>query len=95
MWYTSSSGRIELNIPLRVAEIGSHQGQCDADIAWIMKHEAKVSRQLRRVDPEVLREELKGYGCWDEEELEEHHANLTRLLWLACGDIVERVRSKP
>ena len=89
MWYTSSSGRIELNIPLRVAEMGYHQGQCDADIDWIMKHEPRVSRQLRKVGPELLRAELAEYGCWDDEELGDHQVNLARLLWLACGDILE------
>lgn len=94
MWYTSSSGRIELNIPQRVAEIGYHTGQCDRDIEWIMGNEPKVMRQLRKVDPELLREELRGYGAWDEEELEDHQVNLARLLWLACGDIVEEILNK-
>lgn len=89
MWYTSSSGRIELNIPLRVAEMGYHSGQCDADVAWIMKNEKRVAAQLRRVNPEVLKDELRKYGCWDDEELEDHQVNLARLLWLACGDIME------
>jgi hypothetical protein len=44
---------------------------------------------LRKVDPELLREELDGFGCWSAEELQDHQANLERLLWIACGDIVE------
>ncbi len=93
MWYSSSCGRIELDIPLRVARIGYHQGQCDEDVEWIMRSEPKVGRQLRKVDPQVLRDELRGYGAWDDEELKDHQVNLTRLLWLACGDIVEEACS--
>ena len=91
MWYSSSSGRIELNISQRVAEIGYHSGQCDRDLEWIRKNEEHVERQLRKVDPELLREELREYGAWDDEELQDHDVNLTRLLWLACGDIVEEL----
>ena len=83
-----------MNIPLRVARIGSHQGPCDDDIRWIMQTEPKVMRQLRKVDPEVLKAELDEYGCWTEEELEVHQVNLERLLWVACCDIVEEAWSK-
>lgn len=94
MWYSSSSGRIELNIPLRVAHIGSRPGKCDDDIRWIMHNEPKVMRQLRKVDPELLKAELDEFGCWSEEELRDHQVNLERLLWVACGDIVEEAWRK-
>lgn len=34
---------------------------------------------------------LRGYGAWDEEQLKDHDENLTRILWLACGDILEEL----
>lgn len=91
MWYTSSSGRIELNIPKRVAFDCYHQGDCAPSVRWARDNEKRVERQLRKVDPEALREELRGYGAWDEDELADHETNLDRLLWLACGDIVEEM----
>ena len=88
MFYYTSSGRIELNITRAQAAIGSHPGQCDADIAYPRTVPA-IRRQLAKIDPAVLREELAEWGAWDDAELADHDANLTRILWLACCDIVE------
>ena len=35
-YWTESLGRIELDIKMKDAHIGSHQGQCDADIAHLL-----------------------------------------------------------
>jgi len=91
MWYSSSSGKIELKLTLAQAEAMSHQGQCDRDVAEGRKIPS-IRRQLAKIDPALLRAELKEYGAWDETELADHDANLDRLLWLAAGDIVEESR---
>jgi hypothetical protein len=36
-----------------------------------------------------LREELRGYGARDGDELADDEQNILRMLWLACGDIIE------
>lgn len=89
MWYTSSCGRIGLNIPKRLIGVGYHQGQCDDDIRYIRKHEKAIERQLQKVDPSRLRDVLSEYGAWNDEELADHEANLDRLLWIACGDLAD------
>ena len=43
-------------------------------------------------DPDKARAYLKGFGAWDEEELQDHEANIRRLVWLACCDISEQGR---
>ena len=91
MWFQSSSGRIELHITKEQAHIGSHQGQCDSDVQWLSE-QPKIRRQLAKIDPALLASELSAYGAWDEVELADHQQNLQRLLWLACGDIVEESR---
>lgn len=91
MWWTSSSGRIELNITKAQAAGAAHQGQCDSDVL-ALSLEAKIKRQLSAVPADDLRDELRYYGAWDEEELQDHAQNLQRLLWLACGDINEEVK---
>jgi hypothetical protein len=48
-----------------------------------------IKKQLDRLDPDRVREVLRDYGAWDDNELSDHDANLDRLLWIACGDIVE------
>jgi len=88
MWWTSSSGKIELDIKLRDAHVGYHQGQCDGDIARL-RTLPYIRRQLGKLDPTIVSEELREHGAWDDGERQNHNDNLTRLLWIACGDIVE------
>jgi hypothetical protein len=65
-------------------------GACDGDVAYLRTLPA-IRRQLDKLEPAVVAEELKEYGSWDETELADHDENLSRLLWLACGDIVEEL----
>lgn len=85
-WFTTSSGRIELQMSLQEAESGGHQGQCDEGVEALSK-EPHIAAQLAEIDSDLLRAELKEYGAWEDPELEDHETNLQRLLWLACGDI--------
>jgi len=85
--YWSSFNRLELQMTLEDAESMSHSGQCDVDVA-IGRHKAYIAKQLDAIGQNELFRELLDYG-FDEESLEDHSANLTRLLWLAANDIVE------
>lgn len=60
-----------------------HQGRCDDDV-----REAAPFFEVD--DQEALKKHLKGYGAWDDEELEDEQDNLERLLWLMAGDIQEQ-----
>lgn len=88
MWFTSSHGTIEIEMTLAQAQSATHPGPCDADVMALSQHR-KIRRQLERIDPEVLRKELREYGAWDDEDLADHAQNLQRILWIAAGDIVE------
>ena len=88
MIYTTGSGKIEIEITKRQAQKGYHAGQCDKDIDGLRK-DHKIANQLKMIDSEVLREELRHWGAWNDEELANHEHNLDRILWLACADIVE------
>src|ERR1041385_9508701 len=92
LWLSTSSGHIELQITLEDAETGSHQGRCDEDIDYLLTV-PYIAEQLDAIDPETLKKELDEYGAWDENELADHDQNKARLLWLACGDIVEENRA--
>lgn len=87
-WYTAGSGNIELQLRLEDARAGAHQGCCDDDIADLRKV-GYISAQLDKLEPSAVAAELKEFGAWDKRELSDHDANLSRLLWIACGDIVE------
>ena len=92
LWFTTGSGKIELKISLSDAKSASHQGQCDADVLALSKV-PYIAEQLAQIDPQTLRDELREHGAWDSDELADHDQNLQRLLWIACGDIVEQETS--
>ena len=87
-WFSTSSGRIELTMTLEQAQSGSHPGQCDADVHALSRVPG-IKAQLDTIDSALLVDELREYGAWDEAELADHDQNLQRILWLACGDILE------
>jgi hypothetical protein len=68
--------------------IGYHSGACDSDIEELLELQP-IKAQLSGIAPQVLREELKEFGAWDSEELANHEENLARILWIACGDLVD------
>jgi len=88
MWNSGNYGN-DLNITRAQARVGSHSGDCDGDVAYLRTIPA-IKRQLAKLDPENLRRELKDYGAWDDTELSDHDENLTRWLWISCGDIAAR-----
>lgn len=87
-WWSESLGRIELQIDRADAESCSHSGSCDDDVAELRKA-PYIKEQLDALAPDTVRASLREYGAWDDDELADHDANLTRLLWLACCDIAE------
>jgi hypothetical protein len=90
-YFSTSSGRIELEIEIDDARCGSHQGRCDDDIADL-RRVPYIAAQLDKFDADLLASELREWGAWDCGELADHDANLDRILWLACGDIVDNFR---
>lgn len=88
-YWCSSSGRIELNLSMDIASKGYHSGACDLDIAEL-RTMAHIDSQLRAIPQDLLASELREYGAWDSEELANHEDNLNRILWLACGDLVDQ-----
>lgn len=89
-YWSSGCGRLELEITEEQAAQCSHPGPCDSDVQWL-SCQPEIARQLNALDPALLREELDGYGAWDDVELGDHQQNLLRVLWLACSDISEEV----
>jgi hypothetical protein len=88
-YYSSSCGRIELSIKLSDAEKGYHSGACDSDIADLLTV-PYIAAQINAINPELLAAELSGFGAWNAEELADHEENKNRILWIACGEIVDR-----
>lgn len=87
-YWTSSCGKLELELTLDEAQNASHSGECkdDAEALLVQPH---VASQVDAWDADDLREHLSEYGAWDDDELQDDDTNRVRQLWLACGDIVD------
>lgn len=88
MHWTSSSGLIELNITKKQAANCAHAGDCSLDVEYLSGVPV-IRRQLNKISPETLKNELAWFGAWNDEELAIHSDNLQRVLWVACCDIRE------
>lgn len=82
------NGGLELALHVDDAHQGSHQGACDDDIAALAQ-KPYIAAQLAEMDADRVRDELREYGAWDDEELSDEAQNLHRLLWVSCGNINE------
>lgn len=84
--------RFELQMTMAQAESASHPGQCDDDVSRLLAV-PKIRRQLDKIGPDKIRDELREYGAWDDAELADDDANRERIVWIAAGDIVEESRA--
>jgi hypothetical protein len=88
--WSDSHGFIELDIDPEDAATGYHMGQCDDDIA-ALRRKPYIAEQLSALSEDVVADVLREYGAWSAEDLASHDDNLSRLLWIACGDIADEV----
>lgn len=86
--FYATFNRFELGLTQEQVDACSHQGACDDDVAFWIKR-----INFDHIKTEDLIEELSEYGAWSNEELQDRHINLERLLWLAAGSIKEEQAS--
>jgi hypothetical protein len=90
--YWASLNSFEFRIPGAAILQINHPGPCDSDVAfWVdqVREQAEKDNFPNRPTAESIRQELAGYGAWDDEELADDEQNWHRLLWLAAGDIAD------
>ena len=85
--------RFEIEMTLEQARSASHQGQCDEDVQNLLER-VNISRQLRLIGPEKIRDELREYGAWDSVELLSVCDNHARIIWIAACNIREEFEEK-
>jgi hypothetical protein len=83
----------EISLTRKDAEQCSHSGDCLPDVKEVIK-KPYVQKQLKALDPEKLKTELKQYGAWSDEELQDMNKNYERIIWSAANDITEELYSK-
>lgn len=81
--YSSYFERFEIELTEEQALTCAHQGDCYDDVLYTLK-ELNLD-----IDPYDLKNELREYGAWDEQELSDHDMNLARIVWIAAGNIKE------
>jgi len=93
--WSTSSGRITLELSIARAKACLHSGPCDNDV-MCHAQASEIKCQLDSIDNDTLISELEEYGAWTKEELqaEDRQDNLERLLWIACGDVMDDEREK-
>lgn len=84
--------RFELQMTRNQAASASHQGQCDDDVAMLLTNR-KITRQLDKIGPDAIRDELREYGAWDTIELSDNEQNRARIVWIAACNINEELNS--
>jgi hypothetical protein len=82
--------RFEIKLTKEQALTGSHPGPCDLDIRDLLQLPA-IKRQLNKIPVDAIRNEIKEYGAWNENELSNYEDNKARILWIACGNIREDI----
>lgn len=87
----ASFNRFEIELTKRQAESVSHSGPCDNDVD-ILLQDKKIIRQLKKIPDDKLKEELKEYGAWNDEELQDRKANEQRIIWIAGCNIAILLR---
>lgn len=88
--WTSGGGRLELQLTDEEITQGSHEGDCASDVLALLGR-SFIALQVAAWDAEALRNELRGIGAWNETQMEDHHENLVRMVWLACVNLREKL----
>jgi hypothetical protein len=86
--WSASSGRIELTLHQEDVDNICVSGPNDDAVNATVKL-PRIAEQLEKIPSHKLEEELSEYGCWDEGELQDRDANLSRLVWIAAWDVHE------
>lgn len=82
--------RFELDMTQEQAESVSHAGDCSDDVE-VLVDAPSIASQLDEIGPQAIRDELREYGAWDEDELTDDDANRQRIVWIAGGNIREEM----
>lgn len=78
--------RFTISMTKEQARQCSHAGECIEDVKELARL-PEIKKQFKAIDPGDIRAELKEYGTWDENELQDDTENWYRILWIAAGNI--------
>lgn len=85
---TAYFDRFSLDLTRDNAFYGCHPGDCSESIE-ALRTAKYIAAQLSALDHAAVRDELEYYGARDSDQLSDIDANMSRILWLACGQIYD------
>jgi len=88
--YLAQTGSGRIVIPLTGEEINSicTMGSNDAAVESVC-NQPSLCCWMTRYSKELIREEIRSYGDWTEDELSNDENNLQRLVWLLAWDVFD------
>jgi hypothetical protein len=60
----------------------------------LLRSNEGLNTQLDRIGAGTIRDELAGYGAWDDDELMNDAENRARIVWIAAGNIWDEVQER-
>lgn len=90
--YWASFNRFELRVSGQAVIDICHSGPNDAAVSAhlpLFRTQIELDRFRNRPTSDNVRDELREYGAWEDNELQCDTVNLSRLLWLAAWQIFE------
>lgn len=91
--YADFNQGFSIEMTKKQALSASHPGPCDDEVKALLQN-AWIAKQLDLIGPSKIREELKEYGAWDEQELSDNEANRARIVWIAAGNIRDEIEDR-
>jgi hypothetical protein len=92
---TASFDRFELTMTQEEAEACCLPGvNATPAVEQLLRSNEDLNIQLNRIGAAAIREELSGYGAWDDDELVDDTENRSRIVWIAAGGIWEEVQER-
>ena len=83
---TAYFDHFSLDLPVEAIADCSHPGDCDDDVAhW------HSSVDFSHITDSDLAAELREYGAWNDDQLQDRDDNEQRLLWIAAGNLQEEL----
>jgi len=80
--------RFHIHLTAKDAKRADHAGRCDEDAAALAE-KPYVRRQLDKIPAAYIAMELRQYGAWNSEELQDTTKNRMLIIWIAAGNIAE------
>ena len=80
---------IDLDLPQACVEECSTNGRDALPYVEDWMKDPDIKRALDALTHADSIRILYGYGCWNGDELKDHHENLKRILWIAACDLSE------